>query len=47
MKEVNPLNVKLIEQYRVRVMQLLDKVAEAQAEINTLEAMIRELQHGR
>ena len=47
MNQLNDLNEKLIEQYRVKVMRLLNKIAEHQAEINATEAMIRDLQRGK
>ena len=43
---MNDLNERLIEQYREKVMRLLNKIAEHQAEINATEALIRELQRG-
>ena len=44
---MNDLNKKLVEQYREKVMRLLNKIAEHQAEIITTEAMIRELERGK
>ena len=44
---MNDLNEKLIEQYREKVMRLLNKIAEHQAEIATTEALIREMESGK
>ena len=43
---MNDFNDKLIEQYNEKTMKLLNKIAEHQAEIATMEALIRELQNG-
>ena len=44
---MNDLNQKLIEQYREKVMRLMNKIAEHEAEIVTTEALIRSLESGK